>query len=438
MAIRTWQGDVTSVAHVWAGEINTYAENNTFTITLTDENNKTHAFTHTVAAGVASTAVVATNFVSEWNASTTTEIRALTASVDGTTTDKVVLTGEAGIPYTIADSVGGSAAWANEGDVTTGTGPNDWTNPANWLEGAIPVDNDEVHIPSGSSSILYNLDGLTNIDCNEFHVHPGYTGNIGGTAGQYLHVMMDASKAPMFAGTGTAYIYFRGEAGSSNTVNLSVYNTATPSEGNHGLYLMGEQYENIYVYRGYVGCGIVPQNGNFEAATIHVGYVDDPVGDATVTIGRGNYALDGSSGVIIKQYAGTVVNQSSAGVCVIKGGRYIQDKYGTWANGTEISGDAIVELNAPHNVPGASTKIGTFTLDDTAQLLNETDPSTKAMAGKIVGKADGVTIKDPNGLISWNTDSGVDSGISLDFAGCNMSQTVLDIGRNKQIIISDS
>ena len=60
------------------------------------------------------------------------------------------------------------------------------------------------------------------------------------------------------------------------------------------------------------------------------------------------------------------------------------------------------------------------------------------MAGKIVVKADGVTIKDPNGLISWNTDSGVDSGISLDFAGCNMSQTVLDIGRNKQIIISDS
>ena len=63
MAIRTWQGDVTAVAHVWTGEIGTTTNGHTYILTLTDEYSKTHAFTHTVSGSPASTAVVATSFV---------------------------------------------------------------------------------------------------------------------------------------------------------------------------------------------------------------------------------------------------------------------------------------------------------------------------------------------------------------------------------------
>ena len=422
MAQKTWQGDASEVAHVWTGEIGTPTNGHTYIITLTDENGKTHAFTHTVSGSPASTAVVATSFVSEWNASAVKEIRQLTATVDATTNDKVTLTGAAGIPYTIAES--GTGTWDSDTTVTTGTGPNDYTNPENWLEGSIPGSSDDVDIPAGSSAILYNLDGRTSTNFNSFTVHEGYTNAIGGTDGAYLEVDMLANKTIKFSGTGTARIEVQG---ASDTITLYVYNTATPAAGQYGLYLKGESFAAIYVMKGYVACVFVPYGSDFECDAIHVGYTTDQQNDSTVLIGEGAYLLGGAAGIVVSQYGGTVIAEESTGANVIKNGKFIQNKQGCFAANTEFSGNSICEFNAP-----AGGNIPKFILDDSAQFLNLKDPTAKTMGDVIICKADGVTIQDPNGLITW------DASTSIDFAGCNMSKTTLDIGRNKKIVITNS
>ena len=422
MAQKTWQGDLTAVAHVWKGTFGTSTGGHTYTITLTDEQTNTHAYTYTVTGSEGSTTAVAAAFVSAWNAHTAPYINAVTASNSGAV---LTLTGEAGVPLTIANTTS-SGSWSSAGTTTTGTGPNDWGNAGNWFEGSLPVADDDVDIPAGTSSILYNLDSLIGVDFNSFEVHPGYTGTIGGTDGDYLMVDLQTAKTAIFAGTGTAYIEFRADG---DDFDLHVNNTATPSSvGSYGLYLKGESYDNLYINKGNVGLGIVPWGADTEVVTIHVGYVSDRQNDVTLTIGEGvRHTGGGSNAPILKQRAGTVISHDNIGVSEISGGTYIQEKKGTWGANTEITGDAIVELNAPPQ----TGNILAFKMDDTAQVLNEKDTSSKTVDAVTV-KADGVTIRDPNGLLTWNGTT------SIDFAGCAMSGTTLDIGRDKKIVITDS
>jgi trimeric autotransporter adhesin len=114
------------------------------------------------AATGTTVANVVTGLVAAWNASTTTEFAAITAT--DSTTHMTLTADTAGVPFTVTVSTtesNGGAADAQTiatATTTTATGPNHWTDTNNWDTAAIPVNSDTVNIDLGIASILYGLD----------------------------------------------------------------------------------------------------------------------------------------------------------------------------------------------------------------------------------------------------------------------------------------
>lgn len=80
----------------------------------------------------------------------------------------------AGEPYLV--TVGGTGTISVASNVEN-SGPNDWYTPGNWVEGIIPVDNDDI-ILTGNFSILYGLNqiGVT-VDTIQTHNFNGKVGS---------------------------------------------------------------------------------------------------------------------------------------------------------------------------------------------------------------------------------------------------------------------
>lgn len=163
MATRRWAGGASAVAQVnsfaFAG---TWEANDIIKVVI---GTKTYNFT----AGSTVTATVVSNLVTAWNNLTLLEFTEITASASTTT---LILTADtAGKPFVVTitpfESDGATTADAqtieDDTSATTGTattacsGPNFWSVAANWLEGVVPANSDDVVI-DGGPSILYGTD----------------------------------------------------------------------------------------------------------------------------------------------------------------------------------------------------------------------------------------------------------------------------------------
>lgn len=158
----TWLGRAKPRAQVQTVQVTAYHASTTYTLTI---NGKSVSTINNATVNATATALA-----DAWNAATEAEFTAITASAS---TDTVTLTADtAGIPFVFTKSVsGGTGTMAAIATTYTATGPNHASDVNNWSVGVLPVDGDDVYIPGGTASILYDLDALAAIGPNSITVH---------------------------------------------------------------------------------------------------------------------------------------------------------------------------------------------------------------------------------------------------------------------------
>ncbi|TWT45022.1 hypothetical protein RAS1_14430 [Phycisphaerae bacterium RAS1] len=180
MAKNSYIGLAPALAQVWKGALNSNAVGETFTVTLTDLDDGagsiTQVYTYTVSSADTTTTLAAANFAAAWNKDSRHLVSRITAASSGA---EITLTSDiAGQPFSAAH--GGSGTWtATPGVTTAGGGPNDIGLPGNWSERALPVAADDICLPAGAPSLLYNLELLNGFTAGKFYSEAGFSGNVG-------------------------------------------------------------------------------------------------------------------------------------------------------------------------------------------------------------------------------------------------------------------
>lgn len=168
MATLYWIGQAAAVAQVATVQVTGYDASTTYALTINGVSVST--------VGVTDADGTADALADAWNDSTDAYFTGITASVS---TDTVTLTADvAGVPFTVTSSdTGGSGTIAAVSVGTAATGPNHWSNAANWSTGAAPVNGDDVIIASGPN-IAYGL-AQSGVGLDSLTVLKSYTGRIG-------------------------------------------------------------------------------------------------------------------------------------------------------------------------------------------------------------------------------------------------------------------
>lgn len=125
----------------------TWADTETITVTV---GAKTAEF---VCGASETTTTVAAGIAAACRASTAAEFLEITWS---DATNVVTATSAAGLPVSISVAETASSGTATLANVQAATGPNHWSNAANWSGGVVPATSDEVFIES-NVSVLYGL-----------------------------------------------------------------------------------------------------------------------------------------------------------------------------------------------------------------------------------------------------------------------------------------
>lgn len=296
----------TAVAQVWKGTITTTTNGHTYVVTITDDDGTTAAITYTVANPPdTTTTLVATGFITAWNASSNPLVSRITATQSS---GQVILTADtAGIPFSVATS--GTGTWSGTGNTTSNVGNNDYGTARNWQLDLVPVATDDVIIDSGDSGtssvdLLYSLN-QSSVAIADFRVLPGYSGNIGRfTFGlpHYLRIDPDLFR---YEGSGALAMF---NIGSAN-IDCYINSTGKPTTQRYSTYLKGSNIATCYVQRGVVGIAPLDED-TATVATLNVGYVDNQAGDSKVTVGTGVTltTLSQTAGFVELRCAATTVN----------------------------------------------------------------------------------------------------------------------------------
>lgn len=322
MATRYWLGGALAVAQV-----------NTFTFAGTWEANdiirvRVGSKSVNFTAGSTTISTVVSALVTAWNALSSTlypEFAEVTASAS--TNDFILTADTPGMPFTITlhalesdGSTNGDAQTiagvntATAGTATTAnTGPNNWDESRNWSSAdawatsAVPVDADTVIVRNSSIDILYGID-QTAVSLAALTIEQSFTGKLGlpwRNANGYMEyrptylivgASADAQTMVLTVGTGdgAGSGRIKVDNGDSQTT-VVVYNTGNPSDAGTPAFLFkGTHASNDVTFnRGSAGIAV----GTFDAyqaaaetavvATLRVGYITNPAGDANVRCGSG-------------------------------------------------------------------------------------------------------------------------------------------------------
>ena len=205
----------------------------------------------------------------------------------------------------------------------------DYSHAANWSPSGVPGAADVVVIPSGSASITTGLDQSA-VAITSFTVERGYSGTIGSAT---ANLQLDTTGFT-FSGTGLAYVDL-----GSQTVSPQIYNTATATTGNRGLYLIGTGIATLSVMGGKVGLAF-RHGTSATATTVRVvgstAYLEVGTGTTltnaivdsgelvvrcaftTATVYSGTFTTEGTgAGTTINLYAGTVTPNSTGTITTI-------------------------------------------------------------------------------------------------------------------------
>lgn len=219
---------------------------------------------------------------------------------------------------------------------TAATGPHHYNNANNWVEGAIPVDADDVVFEHSSVDCLYGL-AQSAVTPASFTVKASYTGKIGlephtgsyteyrdqylalGDADDTTNMVVRIGEGP---GSGSPMIRIDNGDGQAT---IDVFNTGSPSSATLPAFTWkGSHASNaMRVYKGSVGIGV--QAGEVAVlTTLHVAYVSRIDDDAEVVCGDlakpGTVTQTGGT-LIIGGRSSTAVTALtiSAGECTING-----------------------------------------------------------------------------------------------------------------------
>jgi len=269
MATRTWLGTAAAVAQVSTVQVTAYDAATTYKLTVNGN------VISTIAAG--SVNATATALAAAWNLSTVPEFTGVTASA---ATDTVTLTADVkGTPFTATSSVSsGTGTIGSVTAVTAATGPNHWSNTANWSGGAVPVNSDTV-ILDGPISILYGLDQSA-VTVAELRIMQRFTGYLGlpkRNALNYAEYLDDflkigATLLKIGIGTGTGSGRLKINLGSVAST-ITVDGTGTTAERDlPACILAGTSSSNaITVNGGSVGIGTFGEASNMSGGFVQNG-----------------------------------------------------------------------------------------------------------------------------------------------------------------------
>lgn len=291
----------TDVAQVWKGTITTTTNGHTYTVTITDDDGTTAAITYTVVNPPdTTTTLVATGFITAWNASTNPLVSRFTASQSS---GQVILTSDtAGNPAVFSTS--GSGTWSGTGNTTANSGNNDYATAKNWYLDAVPASTNDVLFEAGSVAVKYSLNQSA-VDIADFRVMPGCSSQFGRFdlgIGHYLRIDPDLFR---YEGSGSLAMFDIGSAA------ISPYIAATGSPattGRHTVYIKGSAIASLFVDKGNVG--IAQLDGDTATiTTLYIGYVSTQASDANVTVGSGTTltTLNQNGGVCELKAAATTV-----------------------------------------------------------------------------------------------------------------------------------
>jgi hypothetical protein len=296
MASPKWTGNAQSVADLWTATVGgTIEVGDVFKVTVNGKT-LTYTATATTIASVVAGLVAAFNALDPTLYPEHAEYTAADASPTITfTADR------AGVPGTITvatTEAGGGAADAQTFTIAhtaTGTGPNNWDNPANWDTGAIPVSTDTPKIENSAVDILYGIDQnavtLTSLD-----ILKSFTGKIGlprrNANGYqeyretYLKISATTLNVGQGAGRGSGRIKVNVGA---NACAANVYGTGQPAEaGVESFLFVGTSASNtLNVTEGSVGVAAFAGEAANLSGILKVGFEQNRASDANVRCGSG-------------------------------------------------------------------------------------------------------------------------------------------------------
>ena len=176
MATKRWLGNANAIADLWTVSLSGTVVSQTYTMTINSKS-------ITYAAGSTDTVSnILAALQSVWSSispSPPVEFTELTATAlpAGVPYTSLTLTGNTlGKPSTISVSTSGAATFSIA-HTTSATGPNDFTNGANWSGGSAPANSDTLDFDDGSIPCKYNLNSSwTGVTVS---IEPGYSGQIG-------------------------------------------------------------------------------------------------------------------------------------------------------------------------------------------------------------------------------------------------------------------
>jgi hypothetical protein len=340
MATRRWAGAAPRVA-----QVQTFAFAGTWEaddyILASFSNGKSYYF----LAGSATTNTVVTNMVTAWNALSSTdypEFAEITASVvvAGTLT---LTCDTAGLPFTVTLTplesnlaAAGAQTIEGAGTATTGTtgtacsSPHHWSIAANWIEGAVPVNADDVVIGAvPAPSIKYGLDQSA-VTVATLKVLPGWSSSSEIGLPAHTNALSPTSGYPEYrtqrlAIIATIFDYDspsrRGRFDlSAGTTTATIRDTGQPNSTlEDALDIKATTTANIHILKGNVGINNVAGDTG-TVADLNVSYKTNPASDCFVRLGAGCTLtnLDQSGGeVFILNGATTIVKTD--GVLHIQG-----------------------------------------------------------------------------------------------------------------------
>ncbi|HEX4069561.1 MAG TPA: hypothetical protein VHX68_00260 [Planctomycetaceae bacterium] len=384
MSTQNWLGNAAPVAQLTVLTPASPSANDTFTVTC---NSKAVSY-QTAAGTVADVCNGVANAIAN---SSFAEFKEFQATNTGSTIQLAGTT--AGLPFTVSTSVttSGSATFT-QSTPTAATGPNDWSNAANWSAGSAPATGDNVYVATGTVPILYGL-AQSGVTLSSLNVSQAYTGTIGlptyNARGYREYRTMELQIGATTVNIGT------GSSGSGSgrmklntgtaTTTLNVLNTGQPLDvGNPAFIWHGSNSSNVANLVKTTMCIAFFPGDTAQLATLRIGFVSNPNSDVTLTTGVGLTlgTLDMNGGTVTLNNGATTATCSAGKLTVI----------GTGGVTTlTVDGGTVV-----YNSTGT---LATAIVSEDGELDFSQDPQPKTVTNPIQVYGNAATLNDPNQVV---------------------------------------
>lgn len=291
----------TEVAQVTAGTITTTTNGHTYIVTITDDNGDTAAITYTVVNPPDTTVtLVATGFITAWNASLNPLIQKFTASQSS---GQVILTADSsGRSFSLAFT--GTGTWSGTGNTTNSVGNSDVSQATNWSTDLVLTNADDAVIGGGAVGLLYGLD-QSGVTLDEFVVDAAFTGAAGrfeDGVGHYLRIDPDSF---IYRGRSTLAMFDVGSA----AIDLLLEGSGSPATtGRNAVYVKGSAIDDLNINSGNVGVATANSGDTATVAKLNIGKTGSTAPTVDVGSGVTLTTVNAQAGTVSIGCAATTIN----------------------------------------------------------------------------------------------------------------------------------